>query len=93
MGGDEFVLVTPGMSRKAVEEICARVNAAAAESAREVCPGALLSASAGAAIFPDDAPDAEQLLVEADKRMYARKKLQQRPAEPEEMPLLAAAAQ
>jgi len=93
MGGDEFVLVTPGMSRKAVEEICVRVNAAAAESAREVCPGGSLSASAGAAIFPDDAQDAEQLLVEADKRMYARKKLQRRPAEPEELPLLAAVAQ
>ncbi|HVP55171.1 MAG TPA: HD domain-containing phosphohydrolase [Candidatus Eisenbacteria bacterium] len=74
MGGDEFVLVTPGLSCKAAQEICRRVNAAAAESAREVSPGGEISASVGAAFFPEDATDAEQLLVEADKRMYADKK-------------------
>ena len=75
MGGDEFVLVTSGLNRKAAEEICRRINAAAAESAREVCDRGDLSASVGAAFFPEDATDAEQLLVEADKRMYANKKL------------------
>ncbi len=74
MGGDEFVLVTPGLSQIAGREICERVNSAAAESAREVCGEPILSASVGAAFFPDDAGDAEQLLMEADKRMYASKK-------------------
>ena len=74
MGGDEFVLVTPGLSSHAGQEICERVNSAAAESAAEVCGERALSASAGAAVFPEDAVDAEQLLVEADKRMYASKK-------------------
>ena len=74
MGGDEFVLVTPGLSSHAGQEICERVNSAAAESAAEVCGERALSASAGAAVFPEDAKDAEQLLVEADKRMYASKK-------------------
>jgi diguanylate cyclase (GGDEF)-like protein/putative nucleotidyltransferase with HDIG domain len=88
MGGDEFVLVIPGMGRKAVQELCRRVNEAAAESAGEICPGGLLSASVGAAYFPDDAQDAEQLLVEADKRMYANKKLRRSQIEPEDAPLL-----
>ena len=93
MGGDEFVLVLPGMGRKAVQEICRRINEAAAESAGEICPGGVLSASVGAAYFPDDAHDAEQLLVEADKRMYANKKLRRRELESEDAPLLTAAIQ
>ena len=88
MGGDEFVLVTPGLSRKAAQEICRRVNIAAAESAREVTPSGELSASVGAAFFPEDATDSEQLLVEADKRMYANKKLMRRPQEAEPVPVL-----
>jgi diguanylate cyclase (GGDEF)-like protein/putative nucleotidyltransferase with HDIG domain len=83
MGGDEFVLVTPGLSRTAAQEICCRINEAAIASAGEVCRGGMLSASVGAAFFPDDAEDAEQLLVEADKRMYADKKLTHRSREPE----------
>ena len=63
MGGDEFVVVTPGWNRKAAEEICRRVKTAAAESAREVCDRGDLSASVGVAFFPEDANDAEQLLV------------------------------
>ena len=92
MGGDEFVLITPGMSRKAVEEICCRINTVAAECAREVCPGGVLSASVGAAFFPEDARGAEQLLVAADKRMYARKKERRLP-EPLAAPELTASVQ
>jgi diguanylate cyclase (GGDEF)-like protein/putative nucleotidyltransferase with HDIG domain len=93
MGGDEFVLIIPGMGRKAVHEICRRVNEAAAESAIEVCPGGILSASVGAAYFPDDAKDAEQLLVEADKRMYVNKKQRQAQVESDDVPLLTASIQ
>ena len=88
MGGDEFVLVTPGLSREAAQEMCHRVNDAATESARDVCPGGVLSASVGASFFPDDAKDAEQLLVEADKRMYADKKLTRRPRTAEKVRML-----
>ena len=92
MGGDEFVLVTSGLNRKAAEEICRRINVAAAESAREVCDRGDLSASVGAAFFPEDATDAEQLLVEADKRMYANKKLMRCHVESSEHQVLASAA-
>src|SRR5271165_5284592 len=73
MGGDEFVLITPGLNRAAAHEICERVQAAAQDSVQEVCEGSSLSASVGAAFYPNDANDGEQLLVEADKRMYAMK--------------------
>ena len=77
MGGDEFVLVTPGLTRESARETCQRVNDAAAESAAGFGVSEVLSASVGAAFFPEDAKDGEQLLVEADKRMYACKKLLQ----------------
>ena len=73
MGGDEFVLITPGLNRAAAHEICERVKTAAQESVGEICAGSSLSASVGAAFYPNDANDGEQLLVEADKRMYAMK--------------------
>ncbi len=91
MGGDEFVLITPGLSSASALEVCRRVDAAASESAREVCPSGALSASVGAAFYPEDATDAEQLLVEADKRMYASKKGNQHfdvlPDRPDRIPM------
>jgi diguanylate cyclase (GGDEF)-like protein len=77
MGGDEFVLVTPGLSPESAQETCQRVNDAAAESATGFGVIRALSASVGAAFFPDDASDGEQLLAEADRRMYSSKKLLQ----------------
>jgi diguanylate cyclase (GGDEF)-like protein/putative nucleotidyltransferase with HDIG domain len=77
MGGDEFVLVTPGLSPESAQETCQRVNDAAAESAAGFGVIRALSASVGAAFFPDDASDGEQLLAEADRRMYSCKKLLQ----------------
>ena len=74
MGGDEFVVVAPRLDRDAADEMSERVKAVAADSAKEVCPGVTLSASVGVAFYPADGEDAEQLLVAADKRMYAMKK-------------------
>ena len=78
MGGDEFVLIAPGLKRDGVEEICARIHAVASKGALEICRGIELSVSVGVAFYPDDTEDAAQLLVEADKRMYVRKKDHQR---------------
>ncbi len=74
MGGDEFVVVAPRLDRLAADEMCVRVRVVAADSAKEVCPEVILSASVGVAFYPDDGEDAEQLLVAADKRMYGMKK-------------------
>jgi len=67
------------MNRTAALEVCERVQAAARESVWEICDGVSLSASVGAAFYPNDADDAEQLLVEADKKMYAMKEQTQDP--------------
>ncbi len=78
MGGDEFVVIAPRLDRSAADEMCERVKAAAAESAQEICPEILLSASVGVAFYPDNGEDAEELLAAADKRMYGMKKDHQR---------------
>ncbi|MGA2419603.1 MAG: HD domain-containing phosphohydrolase [Candidatus Acidiferrum sp.] len=73
MGGDEFVLVMPGLSADAVAKKAAQLSVLAAAAGREVCGQDVVSLSIGEAFYPDDAVDAEQLLVEADRRMYSKK--------------------
>ncbi|HEY6249881.1 MAG TPA: sensor domain-containing diguanylate cyclase [Candidatus Angelobacter sp.] len=78
MGGDEFVLVAPGLSPSAaqIRGIC--LNELANLAGREVCGESLLSVSVGFAFYPDDGADAEKLLAEADRRMYIQKQQQSR---------------
>lgn len=73
MGGDEFVLVAPGLSGSAaqIRGIC--LNELANMAGREVCSEDLLSLSVGCAFYPEDGADAEKLLAEADRRMYMQK--------------------
>jgi diguanylate cyclase (GGDEF)-like protein/putative nucleotidyltransferase with HDIG domain len=73
MGGDEFVLVMPGLSLEAIAKKEAQLGLLAAAAGREVCGHDVVSLSVGEAFYPDDAVDAEQLLVEADRRMYSKK--------------------
>jgi len=73
MGGDEFVLVLPGIQPAALHEMATRLVGLAQESGREVCGQGTLSVSVGCAFFPENGTDAEQLLAEADRRMYAEK--------------------
>jgi len=70
MGGDEFVIVAPGLLPSAVEEMTERLSTIATQAALRVCPGASLSASVGHAFYLQDGTDAEQLLNAADHRMY-----------------------
>ena len=74
MGGDEFVIIAPGLKQHSVQETCARIRAVAASACKQVCGEVAMSASVGVAFYPDDTDDSAQLLVEADKRMYAMKK-------------------
>jgi diguanylate cyclase (GGDEF)-like protein/putative nucleotidyltransferase with HDIG domain len=75
MGGDEFVIIAPGMSPGAVREKAILLSTLAQEAGREVCNKDTLSLSLGAAFYPQDGMDAEQLLNEADRKMYTAKKL------------------
>jgi diguanylate cyclase (GGDEF)-like protein/putative nucleotidyltransferase with HDIG domain len=75
MGGDEFVIVAPNMSPGSASEKAILLSALAQEAGREVCGKDVLSLSMGVAFYPQDGSDSELLLAEADKRMYASKKL------------------
>ena len=76
MGGDEFVIVAPGMTETAMAERSSLLNALAKQAGRDVCGEEFLSLSVGAAFYPADGTTAEQLLAEADRKMYAAKKRQ-----------------
>ncbi|HVZ17511.1 MAG TPA: HD domain-containing phosphohydrolase, partial [Terriglobales bacterium] len=75
MGGDEFIIIAPGMTREAADEKAALLNDLAVDTGREVCGEDLLSISVGTAFFCEDGMDAEQLLAEADRRMYIVKQI------------------
>ena len=83
MGGDEFVIVAPGMTESAMSDRSKLLDALAKQAGREGCGADFLSLSAGAAFYPVDGSTAEQLLAEADRRMYAGKKRQREISEPE----------
>jgi diguanylate cyclase (GGDEF)-like protein len=73
MGGDEFVIVAPGLSASAAEARGPCLNELARLAGRELCGEDWLSLSVGFAICPQDGVDAEKLLAEADRRMYLQK--------------------
>ena len=74
MGGDEFVIVVPGITPAVALEKTAQFNVMAVEAGVEVCGRKEISLSIGIAVFPDDGSDAEQLLAQADHRMYFAKR-------------------
>ncbi len=76
MGGDEFVLVMPGVRLDSLGPTLQRLRTAALEAGREVCKEDILSLSIGHSFYPEDGADAEQLLSEADRRMYIAKQQQ-----------------
>jgi len=75
MGGDEFVVVAPNMTPSAVHEKAILFSALAQQAGRQICGKNLLSLSVGTAFYGQDGADAERLLAEADKKMYAVKQL------------------
>jgi diguanylate cyclase (GGDEF)-like protein/putative nucleotidyltransferase with HDIG domain len=93
MGGDEFVMLIPGSD---VDELERKIDGMrgvvrmAGDMAPEPCA---LSMSVGVATYPDDGTDAEDLLAEADRRMYKSKRQRKKdraPVIPFEPPHVAA---
>jgi diguanylate cyclase (GGDEF)-like protein/putative nucleotidyltransferase with HDIG domain len=75
MGGDEFVIIAPGLTLEAAQEKADRFNEAAIEAGRHVCGRELITLSVGTVFCPDDGFDVERLLAEADRRMYSMKQI------------------
>jgi diguanylate cyclase (GGDEF)-like protein/putative nucleotidyltransferase with HDIG domain len=73
MGGDEFVLVLPGLRADQIDAKMQGIRSITAEAGQEVCGEDGLSLSVGHACYPEDGEDADQLLSEADRRMYVAK--------------------
>jgi diguanylate cyclase (GGDEF)-like protein/putative nucleotidyltransferase with HDIG domain len=76
MGGDEFVVVAPGLTSEAANTRGLHLRELAKQAGREVCGEDILSLSVGHALYPDSGQDAESLLAQADRRMYQEKQKQ-----------------
>lgn len=73
MGGDEFVVVAPGLNQDAANEKATRLNQMAVLAGHKIAGRSLISLSVGTAFCPEDGFDVERLLSEADRRMYSMK--------------------
>jgi diguanylate cyclase (GGDEF)-like protein len=76
MGGDEFVVIAPGLQSDAAAKKVEQIRPLARQAGFDVCGEEILSLSVGLAVSPDDGNDAEQLLAQADRRMYMEKQKQ-----------------
>jgi len=76
MGGDEFVMIAAGLSSEIAHKKAEQLRELARQVGHEVCQEDILSLSVGRAAYPADGRDAEQLLAEADRRMYLEKQQQ-----------------
>jgi diguanylate cyclase (GGDEF)-like protein/putative nucleotidyltransferase with HDIG domain len=76
MGGDEFVVIAPGLAADAAAKKVEQIRPLARQAGFDVCGEEILSLSVGVAVSPEDGNDAEQLLTQADRRMYVEKQKQ-----------------
>ena len=83
MGGDEFVITSPGLTPEAAAEKAVRLNEVAIEAGRATCGRDIITLSVGSAFCPEDGYDVERLLAEADRRMYSMKQVHHEQAGPE----------
>jgi diguanylate cyclase (GGDEF)-like protein/putative nucleotidyltransferase with HDIG domain len=75
MGGDEFVLLLEDAEPLGIDGRIADLDRKVADVGRRVCGAEFLRLSVGAAFFPEDGRNAEDLLGKADARMYQMKRL------------------
>ncbi len=74
LGGDEFGVLLAGPDLGAVDRVTGRLLEAVEEPIHLSTGTVRLSASVGAATYPDDAESFEALLSRADARMYEQKR-------------------
>lgn len=73
MGGDEFVMLLPGLKADDTLAQITRFKQVAVDAGIEVCGSEVLAMSVGVANYPEDGNSGEALLAEADRRMYKEK--------------------
>jgi diguanylate cyclase (GGDEF)-like protein len=74
MGGDEFVVVLPGIRPVDVASKLGAFEKVAIDAGLEICGERVLAMSIGAAHYPEDGTTRESLIQCADERMYANKR-------------------
>jgi diguanylate cyclase (GGDEF)-like protein/putative nucleotidyltransferase with HDIG domain len=93
MGGDEFVLVLPGLKTEHLPDKVLVLEKVVIEAGVAVCGERLLNISIGAVFCPENGINAEGLLAEADRRMYLVKQQRKTAPPPEASDLAKLAAQ
>jgi len=73
--GDEFVAIVPETDREGITELSRRIEKAVNEFVLPLGEGecARVGISIGAACYPDDGETLDQIIIRADKGMYAVK--------------------
>jgi diguanylate cyclase (GGDEF)-like protein/putative nucleotidyltransferase with HDIG domain len=89
LGGDEFVILIHGSGVDQLESKIARIREVVRESGSITPEPSDLSLSVGIAVYPRDGAGAEELLAEADRRMYRSKWLRRKEKPVEEPEALA----
>jgi len=79
MGGDEFVLIMPGIEPQDIPGKIAALESVVVNAGLTVCGERLLNISVGAAFCPENGYETEGLLAEADRRMYLVKRMRRTP--------------
>jgi diguanylate cyclase (GGDEF)-like protein/putative nucleotidyltransferase with HDIG domain len=82
MGGDEFVMLIAGGDDEALDRKVEAMRAVVRKAGEITPEPSALSLSVGVAHYPEDGSDAEELLAEADRRMYKSKRLRKKAAVP-----------
>lgn len=78
LGGDEFVVLLPQLEQpQQAGQVASKIQQALAEPFALSIGVVQIGCSIGAALFPDDGDDGDQLLNIADKRMYQQKQQRQ----------------
>ena len=78
LGGDEFVMLIPAAEEEELDRKVDRMRSVARKAGESTPEPSVLSISVGIANYPEDGTDAEQLLAEADRRMYKGKRLRKK---------------
>ncbi len=73
LGGDEFILLLPGVDASGAAQVAQKLLGAIAESHRIEHYDLILTASIGIALYPEDGEDLETLSKNADTAMYRAK--------------------